>query len=42
MARQEALKDKITELRKQELSRANTAKQASEWLETKAAVHNPD
>ncbi len=42
MARQEALKDKITELRKQGLSRADATKQASEWLETKAALHNPD
>ncbi|XQY92515.1 polymorphic toxin type 15 domain-containing protein [Metabacillus sp. HB246100] len=42
MARQEALKDKIAELRKQGLSRADATKQASEWLETKAALHNPD
>ncbi|MDM5227706.1 T7SS effector LXG polymorphic toxin [Cytobacillus sp. NJ13] len=42
MARQEALKDKIAELRKQGLSRATATKQASEWLETKAALHNPD
>ncbi|PAD40168.1 hypothetical protein CHH53_02285 [Terribacillus sp. 7520-G] len=42
MARQEALKDKIAELRKQGLSRAEATKQASEWLETKAALHNPD
>jgi len=42
MARQEALKDKITELRKKGLSRADATKQASEWLKTKAALHNPD
>ncbi|MBR0603607.1 transposase [Bacillus safensis] len=42
MARQEALKDKIAELRKQGLSRATATKQATEWLETKAALHNPD
>nr|WP_260601895.1 T7SS effector LXG polymorphic toxin [Bacillus sp. SDF0016] len=42
MARQEALKDKIAELRKQGLSRAAATKQATEWLETKAALHNPD
>ncbi|MGG0658087.1 T7SS effector LXG polymorphic toxin [Rummeliibacillus pycnus] len=42
MARQEALKDKIAELRKQGLSRADATKQASEWMETKAALHNPD
>ena len=42
MARQEALKDKIAELRKQGLSRAEGTKQATEWLETKAALHNPD
>ncbi|WP_348981289.1 polymorphic toxin type 15 domain-containing protein [Bacillus sp. DNRA2] len=41
MARQEARKDKIAELRKQGLSRADATKQASEWLETKAALHNP-
>ncbi|HJF32437.1 MAG TPA: polymorphic toxin type 15 domain-containing protein [Sporosarcina psychrophila] len=42
MARQEALKDKITELRKQGLARADATKQASEWMGTKAALHNPD
>lgn len=42
MARQEALKDKIAELRKQGLSRTDATKQASDWLETKAALHNPD
>ncbi|MGE7184028.1 polymorphic toxin type 15 domain-containing protein [Peribacillus sp. NPDC006672] len=42
MARQEVLKDKIAELRKQGLSRADATKQALEWLETKAALHNPD
>jgi hypothetical protein len=42
VARQEAFKDKIAELRKQGLSRADATKQASEWLETKAALHNPD
>ncbi|SNZ14013.1 Novel toxin 15 [Terribacillus aidingensis] len=42
MARQEALKDKITELRKQGLSRADATKQASEWMDTQAALHNPD
>ncbi|KAA0944294.1 hypothetical protein FQ087_19490 [Sporosarcina sp. ANT_H38] len=42
MARQEALKDKITELRKQGLSRADATKQASEWMGTKAALHIPD
>ncbi|SES45104.1 Novel toxin 15 [Psychrobacillus sp. OK032] len=42
MAIQEALKDKIAELRKQGLSRADATKEASEWLETKAALHNPD
>lgn len=29
-------------MRKQGLSRADATKQASEWLETKAALHNPD
>ncbi|MED4039088.1 polymorphic toxin type 15 domain-containing protein [Niallia taxi] len=42
MARQEALKDKITELRKQGLSRADATKKASEWMDTQAALHNPD
>ncbi|MDN0189898.1 MULTISPECIES: T7SS effector LXG polymorphic toxin [unclassified Bacillus (in: firmicutes)] len=42
MARQEALKDKIAELRKQGLSRADATKQASEWMDTQAALHNPD
>jgi predicted ribonuclease toxin of YeeF-YezG toxin-antitoxin module len=42
MARQEALKDKVAELRKQGLSRADATKEASEWLKTKAALHNPD
>lgn len=42
MARKEALKDKIAELREQGVSRADATKQASEWLETKAALHNPD
>ncbi|TII16391.1 hypothetical protein C6Y43_09095 [Bacillus subtilis] len=42
MARQEALKDKIAELRKQGLSRVDATKQASEWMDTQAALHNPD
>ncbi|QZT40575.1 transposase [Bacillus amyloliquefaciens] len=42
MARQEALKDKIAELRKQGLSRADATKQASDWMDTQAALHNPD
>lgn len=42
MARQEALKDKIAELRKQGLSRADATKQASNWIDTQAALHNPD
>ncbi|KNX32728.1 MULTISPECIES: polymorphic toxin type 15 domain-containing protein [Bacillus amyloliquefaciens group] len=42
MARQEALKDKIAELRKQGLSRADSTKQASDWMDTQAALHNPD
>ncbi|CCU57188.1 T7SS effector LXG polymorphic toxin [Bacillus subtilis] len=42
MARQEALKDKIAELRKQGLSRTDATKQASEWMDTQAALHNPD
>ncbi|SHM57827.1 LXG domain of WXG superfamily protein [Gracilibacillus kekensis] len=42
MARQEALKDKITELRKQGFSRADATKQASNWMDTQAALHNPD
>ena len=42
LARQEALKDKITELRKQGLSRADATIQATKWMETKAALHNPD
>ncbi|MGX1194609.1 T7SS effector LXG polymorphic toxin [Metabacillus sp. SLBN-84] len=42
MARQEALQDKIAELREQGLSRAEAKKHAAKWLETKAALHNPD
>ncbi|WP_121616335.1 T7SS effector LXG polymorphic toxin [Virgibacillus halodenitrificans] len=42
IARQEVLKDKVAELRKQGLSRADAKKQASKWMETKAALHNPD
>src|SRR5699024_3379725 len=42
MARQEALKDKVTELRKQGLTRKEAQKQAENWLSSKAALHNPD
>jgi hypothetical protein len=42
LARQEALKEKVSELRKQGLSRKEAKKQAEEWLETQAALHNPD
>lgn len=42
MARQEALKEKNAELRKQGLSRADVTKEASECLETKATLHNLD
>jgi uncharacterized protein YukE len=42
LARQEALKEKVAELRKQGLSREEAKKQAEEWLETQAALHNPD
>lgn len=42
MARQEALKDKIAELRRQGLSRTDATKQATEWLDKQAALHNPD
>jgi hypothetical protein len=42
LARQEALKEKVLELRKQGLSRQEANKQAEEWLGTQAALHNPD
>ncbi|MDV7767678.1 polymorphic toxin type 15 domain-containing protein [Peribacillus sp. CSMR9] len=42
LARKEALKEKVLELRKQGLSRQDANKKANEWLETQAALHNPD
>ncbi|QOS82315.1 hypothetical protein JNUCC31_05450 [Paenibacillus sp. JNUCC31] len=42
LARQEALKEKVTELRKQGLSREEANKKAEEWLKEQAALHNPD
>ncbi|EMT46365.1 polymorphic toxin type 15 domain-containing protein [Anoxybacillus flavithermus] len=42
LARQEALKEKVSELRKQGLSREQAKKQAEEWLKNQAALHNPD
>src|SRR5699024_1931876 len=42
MARQEALKDKVTELRKQGLTRQEAQKQVENWLSSKAVLHNPD
>ena len=42
LARQEALKEKVSELRKQGLSRQEANKQAEEWLTSQAALHNPD
>ncbi len=42
LARQEALKEKVSELRKQGLSRQEANKQAEEWLASQAALHNPD
>lgn len=42
LARQEALKEKVLELRKQGLSRHEANEKAEKWLETQAALHNPD
>lgn len=42
LARQEALKDKVMELRKQGLSRVEANEQAEAWLKDQAALHNPD
>ncbi|MBC2367080.1 hypothetical protein HBP99_00475 [Listeria booriae] len=42
LARQETLKDKVAELRKQGLSRIEAQKKADEWMKMQAALHNPD
>jgi hypothetical protein len=42
LARQEALKEKVLELRKQGLSRQEANIKAEQWLKTQAALHNPD
>nr|WP_246005881.1 polymorphic toxin type 15 domain-containing protein [Brevibacillus gelatini] len=42
LARQEALKEKVAELRKQGLSREEATKKAEEWIKEQAALHNPD
>lgn len=36
------MKEKVTELRKQGLSREEANKKAEEWLKEQAALHNPD
>lgn len=41
-ARQDALIDKIAELRESGLSLADAESQAQKWLETQAALHTPD
>lgn len=41
-ARQEALADKILELRNQGLSKNDAKLQANEWMKSQAALHNPD
>lgn len=41
-ARQDALMDKIAELRESGLSLADAESQAQKWLETQAALHTPD
>lgn len=41
-AREKAKLDKINELREKGLSRDEAKKQASEWIEGQAALHNPD
>ncbi|PAD34258.1 polymorphic toxin type 15 domain-containing protein [Terribacillus saccharophilus] len=42
LARQEALNEKILELRKQGLSRNEAKLEANNWLKSQAALHNPD
>lgn len=41
-ARKEALADKITELRNQGMSYSEAKTKAQDWLDTQAALHNPD
>ncbi|KEO81841.1 hypothetical protein EL26_18550 [Tumebacillus flagellatus] len=41
-ARENAYLEKVSELRRQGLSKAEAEKQASEWMDTQAALHNPD